>query len=428
MASKIILLKDLVPLEVLENILTSFSQATGLVTLVTDYQGRPITTIQRFNCFCRKVRKIPELDRLCIRSDASAGLESASRERPLVYQCYAGMVDVSVPIIIDGHYLGSIFTGQVLLHEEDMKKIGKLSVQFDVDMANYPEIAKNMEEYLVQHPRISLRQLQSYVALLHTIANYIADIGYKNLMQEELSQHRMRLLDEEKNTAIMKENIAKLELSITQSRINPSFLLNAFNSIHRQAVLENADKTSELILSLTSLLRRSTRQREAFTTIEDELNYIDNFITLKNVSTHSKIHLVKNTDPSCLDCYLPFFALQPLIENVFMHHFTGEGDYQLDIEIKRHLSFVTINVSNTNLYFEPRVLESILHMQRTVDSAVKVASLSLQNVVRILEQYYGDSFKWSMQSTQKSGTMIGLTIPYTPTNASSEYLPFSSAL
>jgi len=413
MASRIAHLTDLVPVETLEEILNNFTKSTKLCTLVTDYQGRPITSMQRFNSFCKCVRKHPELEKLCIRSDASAGFEAANAGQARIYVCHAGMVDAVVPIIIDDdHYLGAIFTGQVLLQEEDMGKVDHLGIPSTIDSNTFPDVVKSREDYQKNGRRITLEEMQANVDLLTTIANHIANLAYTSLMQEEISQSRMRLKEKTKQEEDMENRVAELELKVRQGQMNPTFLFNAFNSIHRQAILENAEKTSRLVHSLSGLLRRNLDQSQSFTTVEDEINYIRNYIDLNNVSTRRKTKLQLKVSPDCLDCYLPFFALQPLVENVFTHGPKDpEKEYQLLLSARREGFSVRIEMSDRSLYFSEEELERLTNIY-TKRSALTATTLSFQNVVTILTQYYGESFQWQITSTKEEGTRLTLRIPY----------------
>ena len=412
MASKIVVLEDLVPLEILEDILTRFTKVTGMATLVTDYRGRPITTTDRFTSICKKIREIPELRHLCVRSDATGGFEAANRNSPFMYLCYAGMVDVCIPIIIDGHYLGAIFTGQVLLKCDDMPKVKALPGSPELDYSQYSELDEVKQEYLKTHPKLSFEKLEAYVELLSTITNYIVDIGYKSLLQEELRLNRIKLLEEQEKKAVMKESIAQLELRNMQSQVNPFFLFNTFNSIHRQAILENADKTSELIQSMTNLLRRSLDKTSSFTTIEEEIDYINNFILIKNTSSHKKIKFTQRIAPQSLDCSLPFFAIQAFVENFFLKHFeTFNNDCTLNISASLSDGNTIINISAPELFIETNSKDKTKSIKNSAGKMSKATTLTVENVIKILEHYYSDSFSWDINSSEESGTAVVLSIP-----------------
>lgn len=409
-------LVDLVPVEVLEEILLRFSKVTKLTTLITDRQGHPITSQRDFNHVCKLVRKFPEpeLEQLCIRSDASAGIEAANRKKPFIYRCHAGLVDAVVPIIIADRYWGAIFVGQTQLIEEDMCKIPELRVNGDITLNHYPGLEEQIKQYVSEQPRITLAQMEANVALLYTISNYIAEIGYKNLMQEELNQQKMKLIQEENSCISFQKNIARLELQLLQNQMNPRFLFNTLNAIYLQATLENSTKSANLLYSLINIIRRSAKQQSSHVTVEDEITYIQNYIQLKNVSTFQQTMIQINADRKSLDCFIPIFTLQPLVENVFVQYFIEKSlnNPILDISIKKVKDQVEIVLSCKQLLLsENERLALTGHSNNKKDSLI-VTALNFRNVTEILTQYYQETFSWKVESSAGPGTYIEFSLPY----------------
>ena len=62
----------------------------------------------------------------CYRCDALAGLEAVRLERPYIYLCHCGIVDVAVPVMVGDKYLGAVMFGQVRLVNKDREKAVRL--------------------------------------------------------------------------------------------------------------------------------------------------------------------------------------------------------------------------------------------------------------------------------------------------------------
>ena len=332
--------------------------------------------------------------------------------QPLIYQCHAGIVDVAVPILINDHYIGMILTGQVVLSEEDMQTLPKRNVYPPIDFTKYPEILKKREQFFNTFRRMTLKQIQAYSNLLFTIANYIAEIGYKKLIEQELNQQRLQLAEEEKAKAVLKKNMVKYELKSIQAQLNPSFLLNTFNSIQRQAILEDANITSDLLLSFASILRRSLKLKDSLTTIRDELKYINDYTILRNISSHKKIVFETDIDESCLTHEIPVFTLQPFIENVLINNWkTDNLDCHISLVVKSDEEIIRFNLSNRNLVINHETTQEILNTQSSKNKSMSVTTLNIKNVVDILIEYYGSRFTWKFLSSEQEGTTIQLSIP-----------------
>lgn len=404
MTSRIQTLVDLVPLEMLESVLDSFSKATGLKTLITDYRGRPITKTTNFNCFCKKVRVNPQLERKCIRSDAAAGIEAAELGKSVIYRCYAGMVDTATPIIVNDTFLGTLFTGQVLLTDEDMEKVDFLFGP-NGNIADDPEIIHFRQEYLRNNAKISLQQLESYVQLLQTIAQYIGELGARNIISKDIAQQREKLLAEQQQREVLKDEMQALERDALLNQLSPMFLYDAFNVIHRQSILENAVNTTALLESLTMLIRRNLNKNHAIVSIQQEVEYIHAFLHLENVSRHYKMELIESIAPESYNIMLPFTSLQHLIECLFVHNAKDQ-----DMEIRLTISLEGADYIRIVLHAPKVQIDTEEHVSGHV-SQDQLSSVTVKSIVGFFEQYYKDSFKYSLQSSAEQGALFTMSIP-----------------
>ena len=58
-------------------------------------------------------RRLPESEKLCIAGDTHIGNEILSGVPFVIYECPHGLVDSSCPVVIEGHHLTNVFTGQL---------------------------------------------------------------------------------------------------------------------------------------------------------------------------------------------------------------------------------------------------------------------------------------------------------------------------
>lgn len=404
MSARIQTLVDLVPLSMLENILDRFSRATGLKTLITDNRGRPITKTTNFNCFCKKLRTNPDLERKCIRSDANAGIEAAELGKSLIYKCYAGMIDTATPIVVDDIFLGTVFTGQVLLQEDEMKNIDVLFGNSE-DISDEPEIVHFREDFLKRHDRMSLSQLEGYVELLQTIAHYIGELGASNIANKDIQKQKEKLLKEQEQREKLKDEMMTLERNAMLNQLSPMFLYNAFNTIHRQSILENAPRTTKLLESLTSLIRRNLNSSHSAVSIQQEIDYIHAYLQLENISRCYDIHLVEDIDPRSNMMKLPFTTLQHLVQCLFVDN---SGNKDVGIYLKTE---VQDNGALNLELFSPKIVVNQSEQTSQLNLLTpNLASVSVDNVVTFLKQYYKDKFEHRLESSENLGTRFSMTI------------------
>jgi len=107
--------------ETLQEILGSFSQATGLHVEAVNNAGETFFVPRDLErcAFCQLIRSQPKGARKCQDSYKRASLEAAKWQEPYFFRCHAGLVIWAVPIMLDGVSVGSIICGQVLMWEPD---------------------------------------------------------------------------------------------------------------------------------------------------------------------------------------------------------------------------------------------------------------------------------------------------------------------
>ena len=65
-------------------------------------------------------------------------------ERYNIYKCKNGLIDVAVPIIIEGIHMGNLFTGQLQFEAPDVEYFKKQAEEFGFDESLYLEALNNM--------------------------------------------------------------------------------------------------------------------------------------------------------------------------------------------------------------------------------------------------------------------------------------------
>lgn len=101
----------------INKVLSDFAKATGLAVVLTDINGNEVSELFNVTEFCTKLREIPDLHQRCQNSDKCGGLEASKNDKPCIYHCHAGLIDLSIPLVINDHLIGFVLAGQVRIHE-----------------------------------------------------------------------------------------------------------------------------------------------------------------------------------------------------------------------------------------------------------------------------------------------------------------------
>ncbi|TEB05415.1 Sensor histidine kinase YehU [Pelotomaculum schinkii] len=408
---RIFQLSDIISFDTMQEILSHLSNVTGLTTLLSDNKGIALFDDEvNFNPLCRRLRNSPA-GHLCEKSDAYAGLEAARSGKPFIYRCHMGAVEAAVPIIVCGNYLGIILTGQARLDKQDMDKLEQI-VKPDTNLKYLqPDLQELYDRHYQSLTLVSLKKFLSYAHLLFVIANYIAEIGYRNIIQKQLSEYEVNLLQEKNNNSELEKGLALLKLKNMQAQMNPHFLFNTLNTINQQAILEGAVETPKIIHALSAILRKTLKTSNQILTIEEELNYIKNYLYIKEFVIRGRVQIELHVDESCLDGQLPIFTIQPLVDNALTHGLEPkEEGGNLSISFVRENDTVTIQIEDTGLGMPHEVLKEILLLKSSEHT--KTVSIGINNVIRILNDYFGASFSWDLKSIHGEGTKFTLRIPY----------------
>ena len=147
--------------------------------------------------------------------------------------------------------------------------------------------------------------------------------------------------------ALQKEKLVA-ELDLLKSQINPHFFFNTLNNLYGLTI-KNSKKAPEVILKLSDMMRYTIyKGKEDFVTLEDELNYIESFISLQEIRLvkASKITYSKQIEN-------PKYKISPLlfiilIENAFKHSSEKLGkDAFVTISCKDSDSGISLDVLNS---------------------------------------------------------------------------------
>lgn len=165
--------------QVLQN---AIAAVTKMAIITVDYKGIPITAHSEPCSFCQYIRSQPDLQKYCFKCDSRGGLEAVRINAPYIYRCHCNIIDIAIPIIIDGKYIGAIMAGQVRLPEAEK----------DIDLEKIllspsKELFKSakLKQLYAQIPILSYENIKQIAAMLFHLSNYIlAEAVSKNLILE----------------------------------------------------------------------------------------------------------------------------------------------------------------------------------------------------------------------------------------------------
>ncbi|MEC4567303.1 sensor histidine kinase [Paenibacillus sp. CMAA1739] len=219
------------------------------------------------------------------------------------------------------------------------------------------------------------------------------------------------LIEKDKQSLEMQRLVKELELLALQNQINPHFLFNTLNVLSKLAILEGAEKTSDLIVSLSNLLRYSLQKLDKPVTLQEELDHISEYVTIQQARFRDRIRFDLHFDASVLQQQIPALTIQPLIENAFLHGVADmESGAMITLTLSRVDRDVQIEISDNGKGMAEETRLSVLRLKGGAESSSSTG-LGMQNVFRRLQLFYGKEGMVEISSSTGRGTTITIRIP-----------------
>ena len=112
--------------------------------------------------------------------------------------------------------------------------------------------------------------------------------------------------------------LAEARLAALTSQINPHFLFNTLNSVS-SLIRTDPNQARVMVVRLSKILRRLLRKHENFSTLRDELSFIEDYLSIEVVRFGDKLRFEQDVAEDTLDMLVPSMLLQPLVENCIKH-------------------------------------------------------------------------------------------------------------
>ncbi|MFD3259099.1 sensor histidine kinase [Paenibacillus lentus] len=213
---------------------------------------------------------------------------------------------------------------------------------------------------------------------------------------------------------IQKKNLemerVRAELNFMQSQMNPHFLFNTLNAILVVCTKNNYSDVTDIIKSLSRLLRRLLSWKEDVVTLEEELMFIEMYLRIEKFRFRDKFNYQFEIEEEALQYKIPKMSIQPLVENACKHGIQmidGLGIVRISATIRD--ARLRIVIADNGKGMEAGKLREVILAVRNENSSG--TSIGIRNVYRRLELYYDDQVRFDIVSQPHLGTEISYDIP-----------------
>lgn len=149
--------------------------------------------------------------------------------------------------------------------------------------------------------------LSSYLILTPWVGAYFGINYYRSYQQNLLAKLKLESL------------VKGSELEVLRAQVDPHFLFNSLNTL-RALIPPELNQPREAVTRLSEVLRANLLSREKYAvSLEEELEHIDNYLSLEKLRFEERLKIERNISPDTLQAYVPTLLLQTLVENAIKY-------------------------------------------------------------------------------------------------------------
>jgi PAS domain S-box-containing protein len=184
---------SLIDFEKVNGLLEGFNKTSGFVTAILDLEGN-ILSKSGWRKICTDFHRVhPETSKKCTISDTELAGKLDEGEKYHFYECLNGLVDVAVPIVINGEHIANLFSGQFFFEKPKKEFFIQQAKKYEFDTTNYLDALDKV-------PVVSEEEVKIAMEFLLNMTEIITDISIQKLEQKRLnddlkkSEEQFRLL------------------------------------------------------------------------------------------------------------------------------------------------------------------------------------------------------------------------------------------
>ena len=359
--------------ETLEDIQEKISRATGLAFVTVDYKGEPITKMTSFTEFCSEIRKNKKAECVCKSSDAFGGIQAAVTQKNCVYFCPCGLLEIAIPIIVRGHYLGGFIGGQVRCLDAP-SGVSKLE-----NVIKHSQNYREDKHMLSLFESVQLYDYEKFMSVAELISLIINQLGEKEAY---------RLM-----------------------QLNPHFLINVLNSISNLAAIEDSPKTNEMIVMFADYLKQSLGSQKSYTNLSDEFENIEKYLKIQKVKYGDLLQYSINMNEKMHYQRIPSHIIMPFVEYaVFYGIATKNNGGKVAVTSYYEGKDVVICISDNGSGFSDEAIAKKFKIYKGGYEGESI-QISISNAREKLITLFGEKYDTFIENTEGEGTRSIIRFP-----------------
>ncbi|OUP10888.1 sensor histidine kinase [Collinsella sp. An2] len=235
--------------------------------------------------------------------------------------------------------------------------------------------------------------------------------GFAELISTQLASFELERQD---------ELTARIELRALQSQVDPHFLFNTIGTI-ASLVRTDPELARSLLIDFSNYYRQTLSNSEELVTLASEIDQGMRYINLMQARFGSdRLCAVTDIDPDVLDCRVPPFILQPLLENCIKHAMRETGMLSMYVRARRSEGRLTVVVEDDGVGMDEATLAHLFEARDAAlegnddiaadGSTPRGCGLALVNVLMRIKFFFGEESGIHIESELGKGTRATVSL------------------
>ena len=209
---------------------------------------------------------------------------------------------------------------------------------------------------------------------------------------------RRVLLDRQRTAEQLESSLSRARLDYLEAQLQPHFLFNSLGAVSELAY-EAPATAARVLRQLSSIFRSALAKKADEVTLGEELVGIEPYLDIQRIRFADWLTIEYDIHDAAVDCLLPRFVLQPLIENAIRH---GLSD-------RRAAGTIGISAAVRDGALLVRVWDNGVGLEHARSTSGR--GIGLSNVRDRLRILYGDDERLRLAASDEGGTVAELIIP-----------------
>lgn len=196
--------EDLFNIDEIQQLQDDFARATGVATIITRPDGKPITRPANFSRLCSQmIRQTAKGLENCFKSNAEIG--ALCLDGPRIKRCRGvGLWDAGAGISVGGRHIANWLIGQVRDETQSEEEITAYAREIGID-------EKAAVEAFREVPVMSREKFANIAQMLFTLARQLSNTAYQNVQQARFIAERKNIEKEREKLNHQLNQMQKLE-------------------------------------------------------------------------------------------------------------------------------------------------------------------------------------------------------------------------